>query len=558
MSSMALNNIRMPFSSLMGAGKAAPASSFGQLLHASSAEAIAVTVLVGLLLAVYLYINRKPKFDLDKIPGPWRNAKPVVGNILECLRPDFHRKLLDWSNTYGGIYRLKFLWQDALVVTDPVALAAIMGRGEGAMDKAALVYSPINKMCDPHGNANLLTSAADDTWKAIRKAVAVSFSMQNIRRKFPLVLGRINQLIGRLEALGPQASIDVDQAALRVTLDVIGLAGFNHDYGCVHKDVPEYEHLIRVLPRCFTEVMLRIANPLRELFPGFHKNGPKGSAAFKMFQREMTVLLHELKTRGAPDGDDQDISTQLYRVLQEHPDIPESRVLSEIGILFVEGFETTGHTTSWTLFNIASVPGVQEKIAEELDTLGLLAKPGCPRPRELEWDDLKRLPYLIAATKEAMRMLPVVSVMGRVAGKDMNVGPYKVPAGTVVGTPLFAIQNTVHNWERPEEFMPERWLDVPVETYVYDSTTNTSGGKRGITFMPFSEGPRNCVGQSLAKMEVLTLLAKILSNFRIELAQEMGGRAGVASRESTHLTLQTAGTKGIRCHLHPRGDKLTH
>lgn len=53
-------------------------------------------------------------------------------------------------------------------------------------------------------------------------------------------------------------------------------AGFNHDYGCVYKDVPEYEHLIRVLPRCFTEVMLRIANPLRDLLPGLHHNGPKG------------------------------------------------------------------------------------------------------------------------------------------------------------------------------------------------------------------------------------------------------------------------------------------
>jgi hypothetical protein len=59
-----------------------------------------------------------------------------------------------------------------------VALAAIMGRGEGAMDKASLVYAPINKMCTPHGDANLLTSAADEDWKAIRKAVAVSFSMQ--------------------------------------------------------------------------------------------------------------------------------------------------------------------------------------------------------------------------------------------------------------------------------------------------------------------------------------------------------------------------------------------
>jgi fatty acid synthase len=248
-----------------------------------------------------------------------------------------------------------------------------------------------------------------------------------------------------------------------------------------------------------------------------------------------------------------------------------------------------GHTTSWTLFNIATVPGVQERIAEELDGLGLLAKPGCPPPRELEWEDLRSMPYLTAATKEAMRMLPVVSIMGRVAGKDMLCGPYRIPKGTIVATALFAIHNTVHNWDQPQEFRPERWLHVPVECWVYNnrdeaaaklagpaaagaaaaaaareggSDDGGSGGlnaaavasssKRGITFMPFSEGPRNCVGQSLAKMEVMTLLAKLLANFRIELAPEMGGREGVRSRESTHLTLQTAGTKGIRCHLHPR------
>jgi hypothetical protein len=60
------------------------------------------------------------------------------------------------------------------------------------------------------------------------------------------------------------------------------------------------------------------------------------------------------------------------------------------------------------------------------------------------------------------------------------------------------------------------------------------------------------LAQSLAKMEVLTLLAKMVANFEIELAPEMGGREGVRSRESTLLTLQTLGTKGIRCHLHPR------
>uniref|UniRef100_A0A383W6E6 Cytochrome P450 n=1 Tax=Tetradesmus obliquus TaxID=3088 RepID=A0A383W6E6_TETOB len=530
--------------------------------QASLPELAIVTAIAGVLITVLINMRRGNKYDLDKVPGPWRKALPLVGNVLDCLRPDFHRVLLKWADEYGGIYRMKFLWHDTLIVTDPQALAVIMGRGEGAIDKAAIAYAPINRMCDPHGNANLLTSAANDSWKAVRKAVAVSFSIQHIKKKFPLVLGRVNQLVGRIAAQGPAASIDVDQAALRVTLDVIGLAGFGHDYDCVSQDVPAYDHLIRVLPRCFTEVMLRIANPLRPLFPTMFKYGPKGSAAFGAFQREMAKLLDNLQARGPPAEDDTDIGSQLVRVMNTHPELSRDRILSEIGILFVEGFETTGHTTSWTLFNIASVPGVQAKIAEELDCLGLLAKPGCPPPRELEWEDLKQLPYLTACAKEAMRMLPVVSVMGREPTKVTKVGPYTIPAGTIVGTPLFAIQNTIHNWDKPELFNPERWLDVPIETYVYNSrdaaaatgdmAAAASSSKRGITFMPFSEGPRNCVGQSLAKMEVMTLLVKLCANFTIELTPEMGGREGVRSRESTHLTLQSAGTHGIRCHLHPR------
>jgi cytochrome P450 len=286
--------------------------------------------------------HRRASGDLDKIPGPWRQALPIVGNVLPCLRPDFHRVITDWADQYGGVYRMKFLWRDALVVTDPLALGVIMGRGEGAMDKAAMAYAPINKMCDPHGNPNLLTAPADDKWKAIRKGVAVSFAFQNIKRKFPMVVSRVNRVISRAAALGADASIDVDQLALRVTLDVIGLAGFGHDYQSVEQDVPPYDHLLRVLPRCFTEVMLRIANPVREAFPAWFKTGPKGIAAFEEFHRQMRFLLNKIRTDGEPAEDNYDIGAQVWRVLKEHPDISEDRMLSEIGMLFVEGFETTG------------------------------------------------------------------------------------------------------------------------------------------------------------------------------------------------------------------------
>ncbi|GBG00430.1 cytochrome P450 [Raphidocelis subcapitata] len=545
---------------------------------ATASEATLATAGVTGLCAVYWLLSqlRRNNGDMDKIPGPWRKAYPVVGNILECLRPDFHKVLLKWADDHGGVVRLKFLWKDALIVTDPQALASIMGRGEGALDKAAGVYQTINYMCDPHGAPNLLTGAATDTWKAIRRAVAVSFSTQNIKKKYPLILARINELVGRVAAQGPEASIDVDQAALRVTLDVIGLAGFGHDYESVKQDKPAYDHLLRVLPRCFTEVMLRVANPARQMLPSMFKGGDKGSKAYEMFQREMRVLLEELKVRGAPKADDQDIASQLYRVMKENPDVSEDRVMSEIGILFVEGFETTGHTTAWTLLHAATSPGVQDKVAAELDAAGLLHKPGCPPPREMEFEDLKRLPYLTAVAKEAMRMLPVVSLMGRVTERQVKVGPYTIPPGVVVGTPLYAIHNTKHNWDAPHEFRPERWLEVPVETFVYnsrsgggassaataaDARTNklaaaAAATKEGITYMPFSDGPRSCVGQSLAKAEVITLLAKFMGSFTLQLAPEMGGLQGVLRRESTQLTLQTAGTKGIRMRMAPRSEHV--
>lgn len=72
--------------------------------------------------------------------------------------------------------RVKFLWRDALMVTDPSALAAICGRGEGALDKASVIYRPVNDMCSPLGHANLLTAPADEKWK-------VGLSRERARRQ---------------------------------------------------------------------------------------------------------------------------------------------------------------------------------------------------------------------------------------------------------------------------------------------------------------------------------------------------------------------------------------
>ncbi|CAD7695564.1 unnamed protein product [Ostreobium quekettii] len=518
--------------------------------------AVAGFLLVAAI-AVYL-LTRESRLDMAKVPGPWRKALPLVGNLLDLITPDHHRQLVTWANEFGGIYRLKMPFEDVLIVTEPQAVADIMGRGDRSLDKSQAAYGHVSQMVSAQGHPNLLTSASDEKWKKVRKAVAVSFSMRHIRPKFGIVLERVNDMVKKLgEGAETGQSIDMDRAALRVTLDVIGLAAFGHDFECVKQGVPNRDHLLRVLPRCFTEVELRMMNPFRAVkaLPRMlFRNGDKGKKSFDRFQAEMTRLLEEMKARGPPAEDDFSIGAQLLR-LEKEGGVSTERILSEIGILFVEGFETTGHTISWTLFCLATNPGAQERVAEELDAAGLLSNPG-QTARELEFQDLNKLTYLACCIKEAMRMYPVVSVANaRITGKPTCVGPYTIPAGVLTAVPLYALHNTKHNWSNAGQFMPERWHDVPTETYTYNSKRND--GAAGITFMPFNHGPRNCVGQSLAKMEVVTVLAKLLGSFQFRLAPEMGGVEGITRRESTHLTLQTVGTQGIRMILTRRGQLQT-
>ena len=137
-------------------------------------------------------------------------------------------------------------------------------------------------------------------------------------------------------------------------------------------------------------------------------------------------------------------------------------------------------------------------------------------------------------------MHPVVSIMGRITrkGRNTQIGPYSIPPNTPIGLPLFSIHNSIHNWEDPEQFKPSRFQDIPIDCF------------SALAFLPFSHGSRDCVGQSLAKMEMFTVLAALITEFQISLCPSMAD--GIRGKEATMLTLQTGGGSGIQVKLRPR------
>ena len=163
-----------------------------------------------------------------------------------------------------------------------------------------------------------------------------------------------------------------------------------------------------------------------------------------------------------------------------------------------EGHDTTAWGVIWTTFLLASHPEFQTMLQEEVDAVydNLLTD------QELTPEDLRKLHYTEAAIKEAQRLYPSVPVISRTAEVDTKIGEFIVPAGAEISVSIARIHRDPLHWSDPEKFDPERFLGSSQRRHPY-------------AFVPFSAGPRNCIGQKFALMEEKALIATIFRNFKV-------------------------------------------
>ncbi|BDA44790.1 probable Dynein assembly factor 1, axonemal at C-terminar half [Coccomyxa sp. Obi] len=161
--------------------------------------------------------------------------------------------------------------------------------------------------------------------------------------------------------------------------------------------------------------------------------------------------------RGPPSPDDESIAAHLMRVRDKAGNaLPHARQWSELSIFFYAGgiSGTAMRLLRVCSYDISQHPEVEQKVVEELDQLGLLATPERPTPRGLELADLSRLTYLNCVIKESMRKRPVLPLMFRRAVKDVRIGPYLFPAGTIIEVHVLAMNTHPLYWDRPDDFLP--------------------------------------------------------------------------------------------------------
>ncbi|XP_033015580.1 cytochrome P450 4V2-like [Lacerta agilis] len=176
-------------------------------------------------------------------------------------------------------------------------------------------------------------------------------------------------------------------------------------------------------------------------------------------------------------------------------------IREEVDTFMFEGHDTTAAAMKWCIYLLASHPEAQRKVHNELDEVF------GDSDRNITMDDLKQLRYLDCAIKEALRLFPSVPFFGRTLSEECYIRGFRIPKGTDVIIGSFALHRDHVAFPEPEEFRPERFF------------TENAAGRHPYAYVPFSAGPRNCIGQRFAKMEEMAILATILRHFFIESTQ---------------------------------------
>lgn len=163
----------------------------------------------------------------------------------------------------------------------------------------------------------------------------------------------------------------------------------------------------------------------------------------------------------------------------------DGEIRDEVLTLMLAGHETTAHTLTWIVGLLARYPEYQAKLMEEIAS-------------STEPDYLKR-PWLTSIIREAMRLYPAFPVLSRKTRVATQLGAYKIAAHTNVVIPIYVLQRSEENWEHASEFRPERFFDEEAE--------------KSYAFLPFSKGPRRCIGELFAMAEISCVLVQFFKCF---------------------------------------------
>jgi cytochrome P450 len=286
------------------------------------------------------------------------------------------------------------------------------------------------------------------------------------------------------------ATLDVAREMNRLTLSVVGKTLFDAD---VEADAPAVGEALTGVIESFWMMMLPFSDLLEQL------PVPKLRRARIARARLDAIIYRLIAERRASGRDHGDLLSMLLNAQDEDDGgvMTDRQVRDEAMTIFLAGHETTANALTWTWYLLSEAPAVRAALHDEVDRV--------LQGRLPQVSDIPALGYVERVVTESMRLYPPAWLIGRRAIGEYTIGSYVAPARSILIMSPFIVQRDSRYYRDPERFDPDRW------------TPAFKASLPKFAYFPFGGGPRQCIGESFAWMELMLVVATIAQQWDLRL-----------------------------------------
>ena len=341
-------------------------------------------------------------------------------------------------------------------------------------------------------------------WSVRRKQLTPAFHFA-IMEDFESTMKEHSHIL--VEELRKDPNRPILKHLLDVAIHTIVQTSFGTSFTSLEDSAPYRNGLRKIFDCLWSRDMSSMLEMLPWYYYNLSSNGKREIEAIEELNALLRNLLNERKKEYASGetrlhNGRKSFLDHVVEIQAREGGLTDDQIIGESNTVLVAGHETTSATVAWTLYFLCKHPEVQERVYLEI-VEHLAGKP-------FDTVEVGSLSYLNMVVKESMRIQPTIPSIGRVLTESITVDGWTFPPGTEIEIMIYWIHRDPEYWPDPEKFDPERF------------SVENSQGRNPYAFVPFSAGPRNCIGQRFAVLESRILIAAIINNFKISTTQELG------------------------------------
>ncbi|XP_018338177.1 PREDICTED: probable cytochrome P450 4aa1 isoform X2 [Trachymyrmex septentrionalis] len=430
-------------------------------------------------------------FTLD---GP--KTVPILGNANFMFDGNLLQKMTNEVQNYGRIFRIWLTLLPYVVLIEPEDIQVVLS----SMKHTQKIF--FYKLLDNFLGKGLLTQNVDQ-WKIHRRILQPIFH-RHVLEKFVEIFGNCaDRLVDKLlEKDGKDINITVfiNNSVYDILTETILGTPTNQEKNN-DEDDPFRKGQVMMQYRAARPWLL--IDWIYRLTAAGKSEEQQQRDLFNFCFKKMKEKREFLKKNGSLIVDDSTIRKKslleyMIEISEKNPQFTERDIIEECCTFMLAGQDSVGTATAITLFLLTNNPKWQERCVTELHEIFN------DDTRSPTMQDLKKMTCLDMCIKESLRLYPSVPLFARTLGEDVKLGKYIIPAGCGVFIAPYSTHRLSHHFPDPHDFKPERF------------SSENSEGRHPYAYIPFSAGPRNCIGYKFATLEIKSIVSAILRKCRLE------------------------------------------